>query len=69
MSLIYSSSLLEFFDSIPEFFAFQWVSFEVALYIVWHTFGEFAYCTRTYSVNIDKFLMVELVDEREDVPE
>ena len=63
MSLIYSSSLLELFDGVPEFFAFYGVSFEVALYIVWHTFGEFAYCTRTYSVNIDEFLVVELVDK------
>lgn len=63
MTFVYSASLLEFFDSIPEFFAFYWISFEVSLDIVWHTLCEFTNSTRAHSLHVYKFLVVELVDE------
>lgn len=69
MTFIYSASLLEFFDSIPEFFTFYRVSFEVSLDIVWHALCEFTDSTRAHSFHIDQFLVVELIDEREHVPE
>gem|GEM_PF-3301099 len=69
MIFIESSSFLKFFHSIPELFPLNWISFEISLDIVGHSFCEFGNCTSTHTIHIDQSCVVELVDERKCIPE
>lgn len=69
MVLIYSARFLEFFDHFPCCMPPLHIAFEFPIHDIRHTFSKFCDRTRTDSVDIDTSFVIELIDEREHIPE
>ena len=66
---IESSTLLEFFNRIPELFTLHWIAFKVSLDIVGHTLSKFCNRTCADTIHVYESFMIELIDKGESIPE
>jgi len=69
MMFIESSTLLEFFYGIPEFFTLHRITFEISLDIVGHALCKLGNSTCADTIHVYESFMVELVNQRKSIPE
>lgn len=63
MSLIESTSFLEFFHGFPDVMASLHISFKVPLDIVGHTLCKFCHRTSADAIHVYESLVIETIDE------